>query len=56
LPALGPTCLQLSTKSKDYVEGVINAITSGEPPYIQAACAGKMEGYQVSGFERPLPS
>ncbi|PSC70754.1 glycoside hydrolase [Micractinium conductrix] len=38
----------LSAKSKDYVEGVINAITSGEPPYTQASCGDSMQGYQVA--------
>jgi hypothetical protein len=39
--------LLLSARSKDYVEGLIKSIWSGEPPFTTADCAGKPAGYQV---------
>ena len=44
--------LLLSSRSKDYTEGVIKAIWSGEPPYTTADCAGKTAGYQVRAAAR----
>lgn len=43
--------LVLSTKSKDYVAGVLKAIWEGDKPYALADCGGKAAGYQV-GYPR----
>ena len=48
--------LLLSPHSKDYIEGVIKAIWSGEPPYATADCAGATTGYQVRTAVGPPPT